>query len=687
MRVALQVSGDLTENRLGPPVHTLLAGKMTIRRAGDAVSTGMTGREAIAADPEELQEELLPLLVERVRAGLWILLLAGPVFTIGDILYHQVALGQMLVLKGAYFAAVATGFVSIRRAPPSWRRCVVTSLLVMAAVEFVLSVSDVLVADRPTTFLLVSLTSMVTAAILPWGAGPQAMAALIAWAAIGWNAVLIPGPEGTLDPTVIAAVSATLVSVYVASVFHRQRVARRRAEIGLRESEELKGAILDAALDAIVAVDARGNIVAFNPAAERLFGIPAASAIGRDLAVWLTAPAGHEADRQWLRRGLTAVDGGLAGRTLETTAVRGDGSVVPVELAVTTSPRRGAPLFPVFVRDLTERRLAEEAQASAALVRVGQEMMQLLDTALVVERLNGIVQDVLRTDRVTTLLRDPESGAFVASGSGEGALPAAVVAPLLARLDDARLLVLGPASDRPSALAALCDEAQTVLMLALWHGDDVLGITLAACTTRTTPFTARERRVVQGIAQAASMALTNARLVEQLARASRIKSEFLSTMSHELRTPLNVVLGFAEMLADQELPEDERQQLRERITLVGRELLDLVDGALDIGKLEAGCSDVDVHPVSLPSFWSQMHARCALLGRRPLVVLDWSDEPPDVAVLTDVRKLSTIVRNLVGNALSSRSTGRCGSGWISPATSCASWSRTRASASGTRTTP
>jgi len=78
--------------------------------------------------------------------------------------------------------------------------------------------------------------------------------------------------------------------------------------------------------------------------------------------------------------------------------------------------------------------------------------------------------------------------------------------------------------------------------------------------------------------------------------ANRAKSEFISRMSHELRTPLNAVLGFAQLLARDELGEHQRESV-DHILAGGRHLLDLVNEVLDIARIEAGRLPLTLEPV------------------------------------------------------------------------------------------
>ena len=140
---------------------------------------------------------------------------------------------------------------------------------------------------------------------------------------------------------------------------------RKRAEATLAQSEMRKAAILDSVLDCIVTMDARGNVIEFNTAAERTFGYVKADVIGRPLAGLIIPPSVRDAHTAGLARYLAMGDGPLLGKLIEVVAMRSDGSEVPVELAITAIPSGDTPMFTGVLRDLSARKQAD-ANARAA---------------------------------------------------------------------------------------------------------------------------------------------------------------------------------------------------------------------------------------------------------------------------------------------------------------------------------
>jgi PAS domain S-box-containing protein len=150
---------------------------------------------------------------------------------------------------------------------------------------------------------------------------------------------------------------------------------RRRVDAALQSSEARKTAILDSALDCVVTIDHEGCITEFNPAAERTFGYSRDQAIGKHLADTIIPPSLRELHRGGFARYLATGDARVLGKRIELTAVRADGTEFPVELAITRIPLEGPPSFTGYLRDITERKDAEnELQRSEAFLAEGERL-------------------------------------------------------------------------------------------------------------------------------------------------------------------------------------------------------------------------------------------------------------------------------------------------------------------------
>jgi PAS domain S-box-containing protein len=139
-----------------------------------------------------------------------------------------------------------------------------------------------------------------------------------------------------------------------------QFIDRRRALQRVTESEALSSAMVSAALDGVISIDADGRILEFNPSAAATFGIPRHEALGRELAALIVPERLRERHRQALRRCVATGEAHILGKRLEMPAIRADGTEFPVELAITRVDLGDHPIFTAHVRDITERRRMEE---------------------------------------------------------------------------------------------------------------------------------------------------------------------------------------------------------------------------------------------------------------------------------------------------------------------------------------
>jgi PAS domain S-box-containing protein len=189
-----------------------------------------------------------------------------------------------------------------------------------------------------------------------------------------------------------------------------QFVARRRAEEEVRARESRLRAMLDAALDAVVTMDARGHVIGWNPAAERIFGYEAGEAIGREMAELIVPPRLRDAHRRGLARFQETHRGVVLDRRLELTGLRRDGTELPVELTITRIALPGPPTFTGYLRDITDRITADhELRASRArLVEVADAERKRIQRNLHDGAQQRLTSALLCLGRLRSLSNDDE---------------------------------------------------------------------------------------------------------------------------------------------------------------------------------------------------------------------------------------------------------------------------------------
>jgi PAS domain S-box-containing protein len=317
-----------------------------------------------------------------------------------------------------------------------------------------------------------------------------------------------------------------------ATLEHEVRT-RQQAENDARNANARNDAILDVALDCVVVVDSSGHVVQFNPAAEVTFGYSSAEAVGRHVAD-LTVPDGkQEAYRVAFNHYVDSGNTAMLNRRFELSAKRRWGAEFPVEVAISRISTVGTPLYACYMRDITERKQAEEA-----IARQTRDLKQ----ANAAERHNA------------------------------------------------------------AKLAALVEELR---------------------------FTQRQAET-----------------------ATRAKSEFLASMSHELRTPLNAIILYSELLQEEAKDHDGDRSIPDlkRIQSSGKHLLDLINGILDLSKIEAGKMALELERFDVKVMIEQLTDTVSSLVQKNSNVLTVRCADNVGTIHGDQTKTRQILLNLLSNA-------------------------------------
>jgi PAS domain S-box-containing protein len=161
-----------------------------------------------------------------------------------------------------------------------------------------------------------------------------------------------------------------------------QFIIRKRVEEAVRESEALKSAIIECALDCVITIDHESTIREFNPAAEQTFGYRRSEAIGRDMADLIIPPTLRDRHRRGVARYLATGEGIVMNKHVELPGMRADGSEFPAELTITRIGTDEPPRFVGFVRDITARKKDESALRFLAAASVAFDSSLDLDQTL-----------------------------------------------------------------------------------------------------------------------------------------------------------------------------------------------------------------------------------------------------------------------------------------------------------------
>ncbi len=308
----------------------------------------------------------------------------------------------------------------------------------------------------------------------------------------------------------------------------------------------------------------------------------------------------------------------------------------------------------------------EETAIAGALARVGQEIISSLSSPALLDRLCQLTTEVLGCDRSRIWLWHAPDEAFVpVAGYGDSPeqreimrlvkFGRSALATQLAGMERDGVFNTKVA-DLPDSEAKAEARAYGVtasLMVSLRRGGELVGFHTADYRGREEVLGERHQRIARGIGQLASLALETVRLIEELERANRLKSDFVATMSHELRTPLNIIMGYNDLLLEEAfgpLGADQVETLRRTQKSAG-ELLALINSTLDIGRLDTGKLPVDVQEIDLGELHREIAAETTSLREKPAVTVVW-DVPPELPRLhTDRAKLKVVVKNLLANAV------------------------------------
>jgi PAS domain S-box-containing protein len=410
----------------------------------------------------------------------------------------------------------------------------------------------------------------------------------------------------------------------------------RAAERELEASEARKAAILRTGLDAIITIDHEGRVLEFNPAAERIFGYARDQAIGRVMEELIIPPSLREPHRRGMARYQATGEGTVLGRRIEITAMRSGGAEFPVELALTRLEAPGPPLFTAHLRDITERKKAEETlrESERRFRELADAMPQIVWTA----RPDGTVDYCNQRGHEFT-------------GRPKDEDPSQGWRPILHPDDVQRV---GDRWDQSVKTGEPFEIEHRFWDRSRGEYRWFLGRALAVRD--------ESGRVVKWYGSATDID-DQKRAEEALREADRRKDEFIAMLAHELRNPLAPILNALQVmkLAGS---DDARAAapLREMMERQVHNMTRLVEDLLDISRINSGKIELRKKVVDLVTLTSQVAeaSRPSIENRRHTLTLALPAEP--ILLEADPTRLEQVLDNLLTNAAKYTNPG--GSIWL-----------------------
>jgi len=455
-------------------------------------------------------------------------------------------------------------------------------------------------------------------------------------------------------------------------ISQQKRAAEAQGQLEAIRDESLAtarrlAAIVESSDDAVIGMDLDGTITAWNQAAERMYGYPAAEAIGRSIR--LVVPEGREQEESEV---LDRIGRGERIQHFETIRCRRDGLCFPVSLSLSPILSDGSVIgASKIARDITERKRA--AERAAFLAEVGTVLAASLDYATTLKTVANmavpsiadwcavdILTDESKLERLAVAHIDPariELARTIRSKYEDPNSPFSVPhvvrtgAPAVVHeiTDDMIVASAHGDEERIAFIRSLGLRSYMVVPLTA-RGRTFGALTLATAESRRT-YTNDDFRFAQELGFRAALAVDNARAYEDARAANRLKDEFLATLSHELRTPLNAILGYSRMLQSGLLPADKHPHALRTVERNATSLTQIVEDILDVSRIISGKIRLNIQPVDLPRVVAEAVETVIPAANAKQIRVQTILDPQAGPISGDPGRLQQIVWNLVSNAV------------------------------------
>ncbi|HEY9850069.1 MAG TPA: PAS domain S-box protein [Leptolyngbyaceae cyanobacterium] len=478
---------------------------------------------------------------------------------------------------------------------------------------------------------------------------------------------------------------------------------RKQAEQSLRQSEATNRALLNAIPDMMFRCQVDGTFIDFKPAKNIKTLLPPQEFLGKNVVELLPPEISYQIQQAY-KIAISSQEIQLLEYKI---SLEGEWRDYEARIVACSADEVIS-----IVRDITDRKqaesaLRESAEREKAIGKVIQRMRQTLDFEAIFHATTEELRQVLNCDRVAVYRFNPDwSGEFVSESVAKD-----WVCLIEAQNNDAILKTTslesekcpvknfnstsdivvdtylkdtqGGAYSRGASHLAVEDiylagfetcyinllekfQARAYIIVPIFCGNQLWGLLASYQNSGPRQWKSVEINMTIQIGTQLGVALQQAELLAQTQKqsvalqqaaiaadaANRAKSEFLANMSHELRTPLNAILGFTQVMSRDTALNKQQQENLSIINRAGEHLLSLINDILEMSKIEAGRTTLNVTSFDLIRLLKNLEEMLQLKAQSKDLQLKFeiSSDIPEY-VQTDEGKLRQVLINILGNAI------------------------------------
>lgn len=192
-------------------------------------------------------------------------------------------------------------------------------------------------------------------------------------------------------------------------------------------------------------------------------------------------------------------------------------------------------------------------------------------------------------------------------------------------------------------------KIKSLIATPIIYAGATLGVLVMNFTKKYRQITEEDINLVQIVANQAAIALYQSKLYIQAQDASRAKSEFIANVSHEIKTPLNIIIGFSDLLAQNQFEQNRQVKFLENINNSGKHLLNLTNDIINISKIESGNSEIKYEDINSEQLIVDAVESINLMSKSKNINIDM--KTINANINADKRMLIQIMYNLLSNAI------------------------------------